>query len=224
MRRYRHEIDNVRSHLRSLWIVIGLEIGVILVLGIALLRAPDGIVVHIPPDLRSGAAVKPDSPSPANVYSFAFYIFQQLNRWPENGSEDYGKAIFSLAAYLTPKYQAELKKELDLKGRRGELINRVRGMQQRVGHGYSEMRVDVLSDGVWIVWVDMELHESVKGMKIKKTFIRYPLRVVRYAVDPESNPWRLALDGFGQEGPRRLEAHELETATQTSDKGETIAN
>ena len=129
MRRYRLEIDNVRSHLRSLWVVIGLEVLVILVLGFSLLRAPDDIVVHIPPDLRSGAAVTPDSPSPSNVYSFAFYIFQQLNRWPENGAEDFGKAIFSLAPYLTPKYQAELQEELELKGRRGELINRVRGMQ-----------------------------------------------------------------------------------------------
>ena len=210
MRRYRHEIDNVRSHLRTLWAVIGIEVATILVLGFCLLRAPDDIVVHIPPDLRSGAAVKPDDPNPANIYSFAFYIFQQLNRWPENGAEDYGKAIYSLSAYLTPKYQTELQKELELKGRRGELINRVRGMQERVGHGYSEMRVDVQGEGVWIVWLDMELQESVKGMAIKRTHIRYPVRIVRYAVDPESNPWRLALDGFASEGPRRLERHELE--------------
>ena len=112
MRRYRHEIDNVRSHLRTLWAVIGIQVVVILVLEFCLLRAPNDIVVHIPPDLRSGAAIKPDSPEPANIYSFAFYIFQQLNRWPENGAEDYGKAIFSLAPYLTPKFQTELEKRL----------------------------------------------------------------------------------------------------------------
>lgn len=217
MRRYRHEIDNVRSHLRTLWAVIGIQVLVILVLEFCLLRAPNDIVVHIPPDLRSGAAIKPDSPEPANIYSFAFYIFQQLNRWPENGAEDYGKAIFSLAPYLTPKFQAELEKEVELKGKRGELINRVRGMQERVGHGYSEMRVDVLSEGVWVVWLDMELQESVKGMSIKRTLIRYPLRVVRYSVDPESNPWRLALDGFGSEGPRRLLPDEIE-GTNNQDK------
>jgi len=41
-------------------------------------------------------------------------------------------------------------------------------------------------------------------MTVKRTRIRYPLRVVRYAVDPEANPWGLALDGFGADGPRRL--------------------
>ena len=58
----------------------------------------------------------------------------------------------------------------------------------------------------WVVWLDLELRESVKGMTVKKTTIRYPLRVLRYAVDAEANPWGLALDGFAAEGPLRLAA------------------
>jgi hypothetical protein len=46
-------------------------------------------------------------------------------------------------------------------------------------------------------------------MTVKKTAIRYPLRIVSLSVDPEANPWGLALDGFASEGPRRLEASEL---------------
>ena len=208
MRKYRHEIDNVRAHVRSLWIFIGIELGTIVVLGFVLLRAPDDIVVHIPPDLRSGATVRPDQPQPANVYAFAFYIFQQLNRWPENGAEDYGKAIYSLSAYVTPKFRSELQKELELKGRRGELINRVRSIHERPGHGFDSSKITIESESSWIVSVDVELHESVKGMSIKHTLIRYPLRVVKYAVDPETNPWRLALDGFSLEGPVRIEQEE----------------
>ena len=34
MRRYRTEIDNVRAHLRSLWVVIGAQFIVILALGL----------------------------------------------------------------------------------------------------------------------------------------------------------------------------------------------
>jgi len=85
----------------------------------------------------------------------------------------------------------------------------VRGVQEVPGHGYEERRVDVLAPGVWVVWLDLDLYESVKGMTVKKTTIRYPLRVVRLAVDPESNPWGLALDGFSAEGPRRLAESEL---------------
>ena len=106
--------------------------------------------------------------------------------------------------YVTPRYQSELLADLELKGRQGELAYRVRGVQEITGHGYEERRVDVLAPGVWVVWLDLNLVESVKGMTVKKTAIRYPLRVVSLAVDPEANPWGLALDGYATDGPRRL--------------------
>ena len=54
--------------------------------------------------------------------------------------------------------------------------------------------------GVWVVWLDLDLFESVKGMTVKRTAIRYPLRVVRYAVDAEANPW---WSGPSQKGARQ---------------------
>lgn len=209
MRRYRYEIDNVRAHLRSLWAVIAIQVVIIAALWFGWSRAPERLTVHIPPDLRSGAALAVDEVSPPNVYAFAFYIFQQLNRWPDDGAKDYGKAIFRISPYVTPRYRAELMADLELKGRQGELAYRVRGVHEIAGHGYEERRVDVLAPGVWVVWLDLDLFESVKGMTVKKTAIRYPLRIVSLAVDPEANPWGLALDGFASEGPRRLEESEL---------------
>ena len=73
-------------------------------------------------------------------------------------------------------------------------------MQERPGHSFDELRVQILNSRTWVVWLDLELQESVKGMSIKRTLIRYPLRVVRYAVDHEKNPWQLALDGFNRRG------------------------
>ncbi len=192
-----------------LWAVIAIQVVVIAGLWFGWSQAPARLTVHIPPDLRSGAVLAVDEVPPANVYAFAFYIFQQLNRWPEDGATDYGRAIFRVSPYLTPRYRADLIADLEQKGRQGELAYRVRGMQQIPGHGYEERRVDVLSAQAWIVWLDLDLLESVKGMTVKRTAIRYPLRVVRYAVDLEANPWGLALDGFGAEGPRRLTDAEL---------------
>ena len=209
MRRYRFEIDNVRAHVRSLWAVIAIQATVIAGLWFGWSQAPERLTVHIPPDLRSGAVLAVGEVPPPNVYAFAFYIFQQLNRWPEDGASDYGRAVFQVSPYLTPRYRADLIAELEHKGRQGELAYRVRGMQPIPGHGYEERRVDVLSAHAWIVWLDVDLLESVKGMTVKRTAIRYPLRVVRYAVDLETNPWGLALDGFGAEGPRRLTDAEL---------------
>ena len=209
MRRYRYEIDNVRAHLRSLWIIIGVQVLVIFALWMGWSQAPKQLTVHVPPDLRSGATLSVNDVPEANVYAFAFYIFQQLNRWPEDGAQDYGQAIFRVSPYLTPRYQAELIADMELKGKRGELAYRVRGMHEIAGHGFEEHRVDVLAPGVWVVWLDLSLMESVKGMTVKQTAIRYPLRVVRLSVDPEANPWGLALDGFATKGPHRLTDAEL---------------
>ena len=56
-------------------------------------------------------------------------------------------------------------------------------------------------------------------MTVKKTAIRYPLRVVRHAVDLEANPWGLALDGFAAEGPRRLSEAELIEESEQKGQG-----
>ena len=205
MQRYRYAIDNVRSHLRSLWAVIALQLVVILALWIALMRLPSELTVHVPPDLRSGAVLRVNDVSAPNVYTFAFTILQQLNRWPTNGAEDYGTAIFRIAPYLTPRFRQALIADLESKGKQGELAYRVRGLQAIPGRGYEERRVQVVSDDAWVVWLDMELTESVQGVAVKHTAIRYPLRVVRYAVDAEANPWGLALDGYADDGPQRID-------------------
>ena len=216
MRRYRHEIDNVRAHLRSLWAVIAVQVLVILALWYGWAQAPKHLTVHVPPDLRSGAVQAAGEVPPANVYAFAYYIFQQLNRWAEDGAEDYGQAIFRVSPYLSARYRAKLLADLEMKGRQGELAYRVRGMQEVPGHGYSEARVDVLAHDTWVVWLDLELFESVKGMTVKRTHIRYPIRIVRLAIDPETNPWGLALDGFAAPGPRRLQDTEIESGEAQS--------
>ena len=76
----------------------------------------------------------------------------------------------------------------------------------------------MLSPDVWVVWLDLDLLESVKGMTVKQTSIRYPIRVVRQAIDPETNPWGLALDGYGADGPRRLSESELSEPNAASNK------
>ena len=205
MGKFRNALDDSRAHVRSLWIVIALLVGIVLVLGIGLLRTPSHMTVHIPPDLRSGATIGGNQPSPPNVYAFASYIFKQLHRWSEDGSQDYSNQIYALSAYLSPRYRTQLLTDLELKAKRGELASRERGLQEIPGANFEERRVEIVSDDVWIVWLDMELSESVQGVPVKKKHIRYPLRVIRYAVDIEANPWGLALDGFDAEGPQPLE-------------------
>ncbi len=205
---YRSENANLQRENKILrWVIAGL---VIVASGLYMgwRAAPTDIDLHYPPDLRNGATQKLGEVPPANVYAFAHYIFQQINYWPEDGTQDYGKAVFRFAAYLTPQYRQQLLEDLKERGKAGEL-QRTRTMAEIPGHGYAENRVDILGNGSWIVWLDLQMTETVNGVPVKQAALRYPLHVVRYDVSRETNPYGLALDGYSDEGPRRLTIDEL---------------
>ena len=129
MRRYRYEIDNVRAHLRSLWVVIGLEALIIFALWFGWSQAPKEMTVHVPPDLRSGAVLAIDQVPPANVYAFAFTSFSSSIAGRKTGAR-LRPGDLSVSPYLTPKYRTDLIADMELKGRQGELTYRVRGVQE----------------------------------------------------------------------------------------------
>jgi len=202
--KYRSENENLKAHIATLRFALLAALVIIVGLWHGWVNARRSATLHLPPDLRSGAVVSLDDPQPHNVYAFAEGIYQQLNYWRENGEKDYADALFRLAAYLTPPFQDELKGDLDLRGRKGELSGRKRVIQPVPGHGYAEKRVRVHGNGSWTVFLDLHIEESVGGMTVKNLDVRYPLRVVRYDVNPEANPWGLALDGYDRPGPDRL--------------------
>ncbi len=217
MSRLRHQIDATRAHVRSLWVIVVILSALLVFTLYGWRSAPDRITLHYPPDLRAGVVLNiHDIPAP-NVYAFAYYIFQQLNRWSEDGATDYGHNIYRLSPYLTPRFREQLIAKMKLKGQRGELAHRVRSVQALPGLGYQDRRVAVLNAHSWVVWLDLELVETVRGMRVKQPAIRYPLRVVRYGVDQETNPWGLALDGYAGEGPKRLAEDEMSLVLQEPD-------
>lgn len=166
--------------------------------------------LHVPPDLAAGAVLRPGEPARPNVYAFAVYVWQQLNRWPRNGQTDYGQALYRFAPYLTARCRTELTADLERKGRQGELDGRTRGLQELSGHHYEDRRVEPRGPGVWVVFLDAQVDEQVGATPVKTAAIRYPLRVVRQDVDRRLNPYGLALDCYGdRDGPLALEAGEV---------------
>lgn len=206
--RYRAENENLRSHINTLRAMIAGLFVVVLALWHGWEDAKKDARLFLPPDLRSGAVIHRDDPQPENIYSFARYIFQQLNYWPRNGEEDYGLALFKTQAYLTPACQDELKSDLEARAKRGELTDRKRAIHDVPGHVYEESRVALKGNGVWIARIDFRIEEHVRGMPVKTVDIRYPIRVVVYDVSPEANPFGLALDCFAGPPERMIEASE----------------
>jgi integrating conjugative element protein (TIGR03746 family) len=178
---------------------------------------PKSIDLHVATDMKAGdtvrfqdgQAVVPD----VNVYGFAYYIWQQINRWQADGATDYGAQIFRFQAYVTPSCRAQLEADLDSRYQAGELRQRTRQMTEIPGLGYAANRVLPDGQAAWTVLLDMQLMEAFRGQPVKDAFIRYPIRVVRYDVDRERNPWRLAIDCYGSHRPERLDVRDVQDAS-----------
>jgi len=217
MSRFRHEIVHLQAHIRTLRLAAGALALLALLLGLGWWSAPRDLTIHIPPDLRSGSTRRWWDVPPENVYAFAFYIWQQLQRWPSDGEADYPRNLKTLSAYLTPACQAFLEQDYQRRRANGELRLRVRGVYEIPGRGYGEdpaRRVRVISARDWIVTLDLTADEYYSSEQIKRALVRYQLKVVRLDQDPEHNPFGLALDCYAQP-PQRIDPHPDPTPAQS---------
>lgn len=201
--RYFREIHNVKAHLFSLYIVIVLLAGIAFYALMGWKDSPNHMRVYIPPDLRAGGVFDVGEVPTSVVYVFSHYIFQQLNTWRNDGRQDYARNIFSLKSYMTPAFQVQIQKDHKLRAQLGELSNRTRQVQELPGATFNESRVRVIGPGRWVVELDYEVKERMNQITVKRTEVRYLLRIVKYNIDPENNPWGLAIDGFAAP-PKRL--------------------
>lgn len=204
------ELENRRKS-----VVIFCLLGLLGAVGWSYKTVVSEFTVHIPPDLRSGATIKanatPEVP-PWTTYTFAYYVWQQVNRWPTDGSKNYGEQIFNMQYYLTPSCRAQLQADMNVRFTNGELSSRTRSAMEIPGLGFTDERVIVTSGNSWKVLLDLHLQETQNGTPIKDTFIRYPIRIVRFDIDRSKNQWGLAVDCFGTERPARLEPKAVEVA------------
>lgn len=207
MSRFKNEVQHLKSHVKTLRIAVVMIFLIALFMGFGWLRAPKNLTIHVPPDLRSGSTRAWWDVPPESVSTFAFYIFQQLNRWPKDGENDYNQNIYSLSPYFTPSCQAFLSTDYRIKSESGELRRRFRGIYEIPGRGYGDdpqARVRVISNDDWLVTLDVAADEYFGSEQVKRALVRYPLRVVRMDIDPEKNPFGLAIDCYDG-APQRIE-------------------
>lgn len=176
--------------------------------------APERIKIDIPPDLRSGSTRGIAERHPFNVYAFGYYIFQQLNNWPVEGVGDYKERINQLSCYLTPEYKSWLDRDYERRIKKHEL-NRTRAAQEMPERPYSSNRVFTESSDSWVSYYDLNIKETYRGEKVKDIFARYPIRIVRWDVNPECNMWGLALDGY-YKNPSRLEKEKQDSLVSSN--------
>ncbi|QNM96711.1 PFL_4703 family integrating conjugative element protein [Chitinimonas koreensis] len=218
MSRFKNEVAHLQAHVKTLRMAAGALFVIALLLGAGWWSAPKQLTVHVPPDLRSGSTRKWWDVPPESVYAFTIYIWQQLQRWPTNGEDDYPRNLQALSAYLTPACQAFLQQDFMRRRNSGELRQRVRGVYEIPGRGYGDdpaARVQVVTDRDWIVKLDLSADEYYGSEQVKRALVRYAIKVVRQDVDPERNPFGLALDCYASP-PLRIEAAPMPAARSTS--------
>lgn len=218
MPRLKKALDGRDSHILTLRSLIGI-LAIALFYSIAGWKAaPEHIKIDIPPDLRSGSTRGIQERHAFNVYAFGYYIFQQMNNWPVEGIEDYKKQINRLSCYITPRFKGELERDYEQRLKRHEL-NRTRALQEMPERPYTDKRVYVDSGDSWVAFYDVNIKETFRSEIVKDIFVRYPVRIVRWDVDPECNLWGLALDGF-YKNPKRLEGNQQENENVQDTSGE----
>lgn len=203
---FKNEVVRLESHIKTLRAGCGLMVGIAVLMGFGWWDAPRNLTIHNPPDLRSGSTRKWWEVPPESVYTFSFYIFQQLNRWPTDGEKDYPRTLYKLSAYLTPSCKAELENDYQKRQTASELRSRTRSVFEIPERGYGdnpELRVQVQGRDQWLVTLDLATEEFYGSERVKQAFVRYPLKVVRKDIDPEKNPFGLALDCYDSP-PQRI--------------------
>lgn len=207
MSRLKGEINEKGRHITTARIIIGLLTVIILVLIGVIWSFPRTLTIYNPPDLRAGSQRAWWEVPTSTVYAFAYQTFQQLNRWTRNGEEDYQRNIDELKYLITPSCQRFLDQDYRDRQRHGELRDRVRGVYEVVGRGYSPERVKIISQDSWVVNLDLAIDEYFQDEPVKRVLTRFPISIVRQEVDMQHNPWGLAFNCYDGV-PLRLEGVE----------------
>lgn len=203
--KYDNLLAGKNQTIKALYVALLISVSVAAFNGVGWMLSPKFMRVHVPPDLTNGAVLRPDVAGKADVYAFAYYIWQQLNRWEKDGVTDYEDKIHVMKNYLTPGCFQDRLDDFALRKSRHELDRRERSIWEIPGRGFSTDRVHVQAANLsWVVYMDLHIEETMLGEPIKDRLVNYPVRVVRYDVDPEKNPFGMAIDCLA-DTPRAIE-------------------
>ena len=200
-------LEQAHAHIRTLKKSILLLCGINALLVIGWIHSQSSIRIDIPPQIpESGLTLTQGKIPNTTVYSFAYYIWQSLNHWENDGMKDYQHQIEILSPFLTPEFKLQLINDYNTLLNQGELQDRIRFMQGITANLEDVSAVKEIRSGVWQVHLKMQLTEMMNGNAkvVKDIQMNYTLKIVRQDIDPKQNPWGLALAGFAK-SPSRMQ-------------------
>lgn len=205
------KFQNVLENYKLALLIAIFTVGLLFVCNLSLIvgwhLSEQKVRVFIPPQVpTSGLTMTANDVPAASVFSFAYYVWQNLNDWSSDGAEDYPANLTKFSPFLTPNFHHELTMDFQKRFQAGEVQHRLRNLLGVSGSLYVPSDVEYVGHGTWLVHLVMHLSERVKDndAPVKDIQMSYTLRVVSYDVSGTQNQWGLALDGFSGE-PERIE-------------------
>lgn len=177
---------------------IGLLIILIGGLIVVIAQKQNEFLCHVPPDLSQGAKINPGEFGKSNAYTFAQYIWRELNTWPKDGKTDYRKKIDALGCYVSEDFKRWLNSNYAQK--LGTELDRTREVSLRLN--YDPSMAEPLGANTFKITLETHITERVNGAVVKDIVVRYPLKV---GEDGRTcNPMGMRIDGFAGQ-PERIQ-------------------
>lgn len=204
--RFQDALENARIVIAAL--ILGLVLLFACNVGLLWLNftTQQSVKVYIPPRIpESGLTQTANTVPDSTVFSFAFWAWQSINDWPNNGMTDYKNKINTFSPYVTERFKQYLLSDYENRLTNDEVQDRIRSMTGMNNGAYSPKDVEYVGHGTWLVHFDMRLTErmNVNGKIVKDVEISYVLRVVKHNISASSNHYGLAIDGFAV-APKRI--------------------
>ena len=188
-------IRRMEWQLRLQWLVVLLSIILGLVSSLGWLASMRGIRVSLPPRLPYGTTLQTNAIHPWEVFSFAGYVWQQYGTWHSDGAEDGKKNLERLKPYFTPRALKILAEHHEIRSRNHRLRGRTR-MVLPLGV-YRRELVEDQRDG-WLIVIEQRIEERLNDITVRAETVTFHIRLVHADVNPELNPWKLAIDSVQQ--------------------------
>ena len=166
--------------------------------------------IYIPPDLRKMVETRVNEPTPPTIYDFTYHMMQSVYRWRKDGATEFETNIFNYGPFFTESCRGVLDTIKNKKFAAGELAQRKRTIEEIEGRSYVEDRVEVVGTNTrWKVWLDLNIVEHIGSTEVKNIDVQWPVSVVKLNVEPDVNPWGLAVDCQPGEEPILLNEKDL---------------
>jgi len=202
MKRYAYIDDNLLAQIRWLWLFSGLCLLALILAILGWIWSMQSHRLSLPPLLDYGGHINTNEIQNWEVYNFAGYVWQALNRCSTDCSAELPTRLGQMRALVTTEFAKSMHQEYQQ--RRAQLLGRERYLVPLVSAWNSQL-VQHLSPGRWQVQLDVQLIERIGTTEVKKVPIRYLIEVIENRVDPVFNPWGLFLHRHAAP-PQRLPA------------------